>query len=362
MTTTSAEGGCHGAPITTTNGTPSGLAARLSRRLHTVANTAPPRHPVAARRRIAIAGLGAVLATGALLVVPVPTASAAPSESAPVWRAQLRVVTGNVSDAGTDDRVQVSLNDSNVTRVDTPADDFERGRIDTFDLLPTGVRRFSDLQRVRIDKIGTDGWCIARVTLIVNGRTLFDSVPGSPCRWIDTAAGHSPRLQWTTLRTREAWRFYVQPPLPTRISPAELRDRIETYVGHAISTNALYWGHFGGAAAVEFSNGGTSHRVRVDLDLAADVPFFFDPEVDVEFTLVFSCSSGVIRIATTNFAVDVDSSLVWKVLTLGAVELLDDLVRNAIQGSFSGFTFTTDTGTPFCPIITVSPDGTITFS
>jgi hypothetical protein len=296
------------------------------------------------------------------VLAPVRSASATPPEPAPVWRAQLRVVTGTVSDADSDDNVSVSLNGTNATFVDTPADDFERGHTDTFDLLPAGVRRFSDIQRLQIRKFGTDGWCIARVTLVVNGRPLFDAVPGSPCRWIDADDGHSPLLQWTSLRSNSTWRGYVQPPLPRRITPAEMRDRVEGYVGHAIASNALYWGHVNGAGAVEFSAGGTARSVRVDLDLAADLPLLPDPAVDVDFDLRFSCTAGQITVSTAAFHVDVSSSTVLQVITLGLIGLIDDMVANAIKNSFSGFRYTTSTGTPFCPTITVLSDGNVFFT
>src|SRR5688572_27399616 len=66
-------------------------------------------------------------------------ALAAPSEDLRVWRVQIRFVTDGASNMGTDDDVEVSLNDGNHTWVDYGRDDFETGDDFTYDLLLTNI-------------------------------------------------------------------------------------------------------------------------------------------------------------------------------------------------------------------------------
>ena len=109
-------------------------------------------------------GLPLLLALTLLLGTFGP-ASAAPGESMRVWRAQVRFVTSSNSDAGTDDDVQVSLNDSNRTWLDYGRDDFETGDTFTYDLLLTNLHTLTDIKR-QLKESGTTMFAIGLGTKV----------------------------------------------------------------------------------------------------------------------------------------------------------------------------------------------------
>jgi hypothetical protein len=101
--------------------------------------------------------------------------------------------------------------------------------------------------------------------------------------------------------------------------------------------------------------------VHVDLDLAADV-FGFDPEVDVDFDLRFSCSNGTIAVTTLNRRVNVDSAWYAELLSLGLINILDNTVANSVGKGFQPISLSVDSGTSFCPRISVEDDADVVFS
>jgi hypothetical protein len=90
---------------------------------------------------------------------------------------RVEISTGDVMWAGTDDDVTLTLS-ARDWNLDTPADDFERGHTDRFDLDPSLGLRVSDLHAIRIAKSPdgfAGGWRLRGVRLIVNGSTFFDN-------------------------------------------------------------------------------------------------------------------------------------------------------------------------------------------
>src|SRR5688572_12360966 len=111
--------------------------------------------------------------------------AAAPPDTMPIWRVQVRFLTADVSDAGTDSEVWVQLNDNNKTFLDSGRDDRERGADETYELRLDGVNTLADIDFFKIQKSGDDGWAIRRMFLIVNNVAIFDeSFPSSPL-WLD---------------------------------------------------------------------------------------------------------------------------------------------------------------------------------
>src|SRR5262249_20928688 len=87
-----------------------------------------------------------------------------------VSRVQLRLRTGDVTNAGTDDSVAVLLNSAsttiqvpalNHTWIDSPRNDFERGADELFDLSTDHLSEIGDIQIISIQKTGGDAWCLA---------------------------------------------------------------------------------------------------------------------------------------------------------------------------------------------------------
>ncbi len=289
-----------------------------------------------------------------------PTLETAASETERIWRAQIRIYTADVGDAGTDDDVNVSLNSSDLTWLDYGRDDFERGSVFAYDLNLAGLSTFSKVNQIKITKSGTDGLCLKAFELLLNDRSVYyQSFSG--CHWLDGNDGHRPSYSVTssTLRNSSRWKNYTRPPLTTiaHLERAELESRIEGMLGHLIYYNDLYWGKIYGRA-VEVTKSSLSNAIHVDLDMAYDVRFAFDPEVDVDFDLVFSCSSGVVKITMKNLKIDVDSAWYSKVLIIGS---LIDYLGNKIGSAASQIskTISINTGGTVCPRFYVSSLGDV---
>jgi hypothetical protein len=90
----------------------------------------------------------------------------------------VRISTADVSWAGTDDDVTLTLAGRN-WNLDNPGhDDFERGNNDTFDLDPGTGLYVSDIHSIRIHKSPdgiAGGWKLKGVRLTVNGSTIYSN-------------------------------------------------------------------------------------------------------------------------------------------------------------------------------------------
>jgi hypothetical protein len=289
-----------------------------------------------------------------------PLLETAASETEPIWRAQIRLITADVGDAGTDDSVKVSLNSTNTTWLDYGRDDFERNTTYLYDLNLTALATFANVTQIKIEKTGTDGWCLKGFELLLNDRSVYYQSFAS-CRWIDGNDGHLPSytLASSTLRSSSRWQLYTRPPLSSIavLERAELESLIEGMLGHEMYYNKLYYGHLYGRA-VEVSKASLAKAIHVDLDLAYDVSWLPDPEVDVDFDLVFSCSTGVIKISLKNLKIKVDSAWYSEVLGVG---LIIDYIGNKIAASASNISkaITLNTGVGTCPSFFINSLGDV---
>jgi hypothetical protein len=252
-----------------------------------------------------------VVLSAMCLVAPVAfmpsMASAAPSENMPIWRAQIRLVTGNGNlHADTDDDIQVSLNDNNRTWLDYGRNDFEVVDDFTYDLTLTNLRTVSDIRFLAIQKTGTDGWCLDHLTLLINGQPMYDRsfrTETALCRWLDADDGHSPALTYsgTTLRSHSLWRDYTAPARPVRLTRSEIDSRVEASVGNWIEghDNNYKWGHLYGSRYVE-STAVDTRTLRYDLDMTAVHSNRPDGEFDADFDAQFSCADGRLSVALIN--------------------------------------------------------------
>lgn len=264
-----------------------------------------------------------------------------------LWRAQLVLRTSGGGSDGTDDPVEVELNRpflgynyehlagyalpfGNVTRLDRPGDDHERGAVEVYDLNLSNLSDMGDITQIGVRKDGDDDWCLDGMALLVNEETVFEK-SFSPCK---RATGDSVLfIPHEELRAFPAWSSYRSNLIPAdaaqrllagetvrilQIARGDLEKRVEGIVGHVISGNSLEWGGLGGGGFVEATpvDGQTLH---VDLDLVADVTGP-NPTVDVDFDLRFAMAcegSGVdftIETPPGSFQVEADSSLTTDVL------------------------------------------------
>jgi hypothetical protein len=254
-------------------------------------------------------------------------AYAAPPETMPIWRAQIRFVTGNGNlAADTHDDIQVSLNDGNSTWLDYGRDDFEVVDDFTYDLMLTNLRTVGDIRFLTVQKTGTDGWCVDRMTLLINDRPMYDRsfrTPTALCHWVDADDGHQPAftISGAALRRSEAWRTYTAPARPQRLTRSSIDSRVEAIVGNWIEDHDYKWGHLYGPRYVE-STVRDARIIHYDLDMTAINDKWPDGEVDVDFDARFSCSSGRMSVAIINvtiverrpYGLDAPGSAAWSLV------------------------------------------------
>ena len=275
-----------------------------------------------------------------------------------VWRLQVKITTDGRKDANTDDEVYVHLNGNSSKRfyLDKGGDDREKNRTDVYDIVNTGITKIGDIRFLKLAKQGTDGWCIKKIEVLVNNvPTPIYRKYYSSCKWIDGNDGHpsSIYISGSQMRQYSGWKYTSQnqgkiwlPPLGNL--PRDMFENIvESMFGHLRHVNndlkSLYWGKKYGSRWVEASYKANSNpTIHFDLDLAKDVNNFFDPEVDVDFDLVFSCANGRITLELQNPTV---KGYYW-----GKIKIFTANLDDYKLGNFN---------TPFCPSIQVNGDGSV---
>lgn len=242
--------------------------------------------------------------------VPDETVTHPPARpTTPVRRIQIGLFTANVDDAGTDDYLNIALNDWNGTWLNYGRDDFERSSAVAYDLSTENILTLNDIRYLRISKPGDDDWCVAQLWLYVNDTIIYtqnfrtEDAAGLWLNESDPPESHSHTIDELTLRDSSRWRNYFSPPALEngvfRLTRNEIESRIESWVGDAIHDDGYrFWGHFYEPRWVEaWNQDGVLH---VDLDLAGDEGWDDDPDIDVDFDLSFTYVNGRISISTEN--------------------------------------------------------------
>lgn len=237
---------------------------------------------------------------------------AAPPNTMPINRAQIRFVTANVSDAGSDDYVKVYLNGDNKTWVESYADDFKQGSTITYDLRLDYVARLSDLDYLRVEKTGDDGWCVKQLFLIVNGRTIYSKTFSGNGLWLDNSGGQSRAfyINDTEMRTTADWTNFVSPFRPAVIPASDVRSRMESAFGDFIAYDYLLDNDGDMLMQKDDSDGGygidfypiNPNTWRVDLDAEYDDPTWWNHQIDVDFDLKVICANGRVVFSTANIS------------------------------------------------------------
>lgn len=237
-------------------------------------------------------------------------------DDVPVYRLQLVFTTANVEDAGTDDNVYVQLNSSmKAYYLDYGIDDRERGKTTAYDIVEPSVRFIRDIQNLNITKAGTDGWSPSKIEIRVNGVVIFTKTLSN--HWIDGNNGRQPFLNFTSaqLRNNGKWNYTSAPNIhipPLTISKKDLVSMVEGFVGNYIRyipNSDVHWGStkgvktlFGDAVEASYRN---SQTLTFDLDLQV-AAFGPNPELDIDFDLVVSCTNGKVLIGVENAKANVN--------------------------------------------------------
>lgn len=253
-------------------------------------------------------------------IIPQPTETASITsdlvrsfEDVTIYRMELRLVTADVEDAGTDDGVFVQLNGRDRHFfLNKGSDDFRRGRTDTYDVLSPVVKKVRDIRFLKIGLRGDDGVALKQVEMFLNGNRypVYVKTFAGQGKWLDNNQSYT--ISSTDLRAHAGWRFSLQhnnlDKPPARLSQKMITSLIENSLGDQMNhMDGLAWGDktwglpntlFGPAVEVSYVNSTTLH---VDLDLKRKVGYAPDPEIDVDFDLEFSCNNGIINTQMKNF-------------------------------------------------------------
>lgn len=301
-----------------------------------------------------------MLAAFALLL---ETTYAAPPDTMRIWRAQVRFVTANVADAGTDSSVKIELNGANRTWLDSGRDDRERNTDETFDLRLDGITSLGDIDYLRIEKTGDDGWAIGRMYLIINERVIYQE--DFPPLWLDNEDGHARvyLIDDIFMRPRNEWASYSVPTRPNIVPLNDMRLRMEALSGDfATMDYAAHHSHgYSGVLMAKFGSYSVEPYTlyndtwRVDLDFEADGTFF-DLDIDADFDLRVACASNRPDFIVSNINVSTTADLDWDEADRTRSFVANDM-RPRLNQMMKNFSFL-----PFCPSIVLAPNGDLHFN
>jgi hypothetical protein len=272
------------------------------------------------------------------------TVPASALEEVPVVRAQLRITTADVEDAGTDDDILVSLRENNYTWLNYgrildhseqsgtqlyDGDDFERGNTFTYDLNLDGISQVRDIKWIVLSKAGDEGWCVRKVELLINNQQPAVSYTFNTPRWLDnrTSDYRSVIINFTTLRNSPLWNStnLRSPSLTLTISPQELVSRIHSKFGHAMHGTKAYWAKpIAGPVTMKTINEST---IEVKVFLHGSASVIPDPDVWIRFNLVAVCAGNDLKIEAQNISSSVSMQLIVKWFLF----FLEDDIKAAID-------------------------------
>lgn len=301
-------------------------------------------------------------------------------------RVRLELQVADVEDAGTDDKVGISLNDtywSNFTGLSYSHDDLERNSTFRYDLDFRNLRGLHDIANITIKKYGEDGVCLRSFQLLLDEVPVFSRTFGnsaSTCLWLDGSSQTTGQhhVGHAELRATPAFANF-QPQGSLTVPQEEIEERLEGIMGNLIWNNDdVKWGHIYGEAVSVTAHSNLSDHLVVDYDLEG-VGFGPNPEVDIDLHLqvqfVNNAGTWQLSFASTYFAANVDFDW-WAeaIIALGTivcgpvtghdcVSLLEGHIEDRIEESFAGFAeaFDVETGPCPTPAVQVSSNGDLEF-
>lgn len=261
--------------------------------------------------------LVACLFLTSLFSIPNSSANSKPAfEDVAICRVQLKVKTNTIKNADTDSPIWVQLNAKDAPfYLNNSGNDREKGRTDTYDILSSNINKIRDIKMIKLGNKGSDGWNFTSIELIVNNRSIFKKEFSKSGQWID---GKSKKHQKTykvnsqTLRKYTNWKYngytnfiYTA---PKAIQLPMIKSLVESAVGNTLQeVKEITWGKKYGKEYVSAKRI-NANTLRFDLDLTYEIDYMPNPEVDVDFDLVFTCENGVIRTTVKNYKAKVSGA------------------------------------------------------
>jgi hypothetical protein len=277
---------------------------------------------------------------------------AAPPNTMPIWRAQIRFSTGSGVDSSSDDNVKVQLRAGNTIWLESGANDFEANTTQTYDLRLEGIATLGDIDYLRIEKTGSDGWEIRKIEFLVNQKVIY-SESFTAGLWLDNDDGHSRVFFKDDLfmRQRADWVNYVRPNRPAILSKVSIMQRVEALVGNFAIEDSDVLMDRQDAGSVEASTfDGDTWQVDLDLEeYKAALPN--NPDLDTDLKLSVGCSAHRLNFSVDDVKVQTGwprdaSGQVHTFITGPFVAQLNDMMK--------GFTFAR--ANP-CPFMVLSENG-----
>jgi hypothetical protein len=321
-----------------------------------------------------------------------------------VWRTQLRVRVADVSSAGTNGRVSISLNGGPWdiphgawTGINSPIDDFERNSDVTYELIQTGIATLRDITRVQLYTQSTDAFCVRDLQLLVNGVVAFEKVFGNTtttCRWVD--GSHTLLIPHAELRASALFTGYVSP-APSFVVPTdEIAARLGAIVGSMLwertevhwrdpgpftipNSNGQQWSP---GPAVEVSRK-TEDTIHVDLHMVGNDWPNPDITLSLDLLVAFVPANGGWELAFTSSGFKADVDFPWfvdllvngvcsVVLTpvggaladcMGAIEsYIAEQIEDAFEAPTQRVPIALDPSVCAVPAVRVATDGALVFS
>jgi hypothetical protein len=226
-----------------------------------------------------------------------------PFESIALHRIQLRLTTAIWPRSDNDQGVYVQLHNADGKfYMYKGKDNWEAGDVDTYDILSPTVNYIKNIQFIKLGVKGSDDWRIRKMELLLNDYPIPVFVKDFGITGVNITLNQPLVITGQQLRQYAGWANSSSNTqlnvLPAVLPKAKLLSLVEASIGNQINyTPGLDWGEYdrfnntkwGPVVEVSFKSFNT---LTFDLDLQRRIDNFPNPEVDVNFDLVFKCVNG----------------------------------------------------------------------
>ena len=254
-------------------------------------------------------------------------------ENISVHRIQLRFTTATRPGSDNDQGVYVQLNSADQRFwLYRAMDNYEAGHVDTYDVLSPNVNILKNLQFIKLGVKGSDDWRIRKIELLINDCPTPIFVKDYGVNGLNITLNQPLVITEQQLRQYAGWAYNSTNPhiyiLPAYLPKAKLLSMIEASIGNQLSprTDGLDWGEFGWpfptrwgpVVEASYKNANT---LAIDLDLQRRITGP-NPEVDVNFDLVFRCVGNRIQFEVRNITYGTNLPgrvLQWLIDNMGTV-------------------------------------------
>lgn len=234
-------------------------------------------------------------------------------ENMTVFTLSIHIMTGDVEEAGTDDNVNVQMNNlDKVYYLNSSRDDFTRNSGNSYYIISPNINKISDIQYLRLKVKGNDGLCIKYFHIMVNGTIIYKK-SFTKCQWLDNDDPKAVKeiyIKASELRASPLWKYTAQNvpawQAPTYIPYQVLTDMVESSIGNQIvyANESNGWASssktYGKAVEIKYINSNTIH-FNLDFELYCTG---INRAIDVSFDLKFEMKNSNLNVTVENIKSD----------------------------------------------------------